>query len=216
MSRLLPATLAVAALLLGAIVWELQDVAGPDPGTPSGRSSAVPVARAAPEAEPGDVLQGWVATALERPLFRTDRRPPKGADEVARGGDEPLRLTGVITGPFGNRAIFRSGESAKPYRGGREGAVERLHGALDRARQGGHRRDRWHCSHVEALVRPGARHAASLTTGLWSSAFSLTDLPQPWKAPTGGRFFRTPIVRRRATKSTLAWHWSGTGASADD
>ncbi len=113
MSRLLPATLAVAALLLGAIVWELQDVAGPDPGTPSGRSAAVPVARAAPEAEPGDVLQGWVATALERPLFRTDRRPPKDAD-VARGGDEPLRLTGVITGPFGNRAIFRSGESAKP------------------------------------------------------------------------------------------------------
>ena len=86
MSRLLPATLAVAALLAGAIVWELQDVAGPD----------------------------WVATALERPLFRQDRRPPKGADEVARGGNEPLRLTGVITGPFGNRAIFRSGDSAKP------------------------------------------------------------------------------------------------------
>ena len=51
---------------------------------------------------------------VERPLFRQDRRPPKGADEVARGGNEPLRLTGVITGPFGNRAIFRSGESAKP------------------------------------------------------------------------------------------------------
>jgi len=114
MSRLLPATLAVAALLLGAIVWELQDAAGPDPGTPSGRSAAVPVARAAPEAEPGDVLQGWVATALERPLFRTDRRPPKGADDVARGGDEPLRLTGVITGPFGNRAIFLSSPAAKP------------------------------------------------------------------------------------------------------
>ena len=80
MSRLLPATLAVAALLLGAIVWELQDVAGPDHGTPAERSSAVPVARAALETEPGDVLQGWVATALERPLFRTDRRPPKGAE----------------------------------------------------------------------------------------------------------------------------------------
>ena len=39
MSRLLPATLAVAALLAGAIVWELQDVAGPDPGLPSQRSS---------------------------------------------------------------------------------------------------------------------------------------------------------------------------------
>ena len=120
MSRLLPATLAVAALLLGAIVWELQDVAGPDPGTPSGRSAAVPVARAAPEAEPGDVLQGWVATALERPLFRTDRRPPKGADDVARGGDEPLRLTGVITGPFGNRAIFRRARR-QTHGGRREG-----------------------------------------------------------------------------------------------
>jgi hypothetical protein len=114
MSRLLPATLAVAALLAGAIVWELQDVAGPDPGLPSQRSSAAPVARAASGADESDVMQGWVATALERPLFRQDRRPPKGADEVARGGNEPLRLTGVITGPFGNRAIFRSGDSAKP------------------------------------------------------------------------------------------------------
>jgi hypothetical protein len=112
MSRLLPAALAVAALLLGTIVWELQDAAGP--GLPSGRSSAAPVARAASGADTSDVLQGWMATALGRPLFRQDRRPPKGADEVARGGNEPLRLTGVITGPFGNRAIFRSGENAKP------------------------------------------------------------------------------------------------------
>ena len=81
----------------------------PTPERRQGAHPPSPVARAAPEAEPGDVLQGWVATALERPLFRTDRRPPKGADEVARGGDEPLRLTGVITGPFGNRAIFRVG-----------------------------------------------------------------------------------------------------------
>jgi hypothetical protein len=114
MSRLLPATLAVAAILTAAIVWELQDVGSPDPGLPTGRSSAVPVARAVSGSDESDVLQGWVATALERPLFRTDRRPPKGADEVARGGNEPLRLTGVITGPFGNRAIFRSGDNAKP------------------------------------------------------------------------------------------------------
>ena len=114
MSRLLPAVLAVAAVLMATIVWELQDGAGPDPGTPSARSSAVPVTRAASEAEPSDVLQGWVATALERPLFRTDRRPPKGADEVARGGNEPLRLTGVITRPFGNSAIFMSAGDTKP------------------------------------------------------------------------------------------------------
>ena len=78
MSRLLPATLAVAALLLGAIVWELQDAAGPDPGLPSGRSSAAPVARAASGADTGDVLQGWVATALERPLFRHRPAPAEG------------------------------------------------------------------------------------------------------------------------------------------
>ena len=84
--------------------------AGRSAGTAGG---AGPGARRA-RADPAAAAQGWVATALERPLFRTDRRPPKGADEVARGGDEPLRLTGVITGPFGNRAIFRSGESAKP------------------------------------------------------------------------------------------------------
>jgi hypothetical protein len=114
MSRLLPATLAVAALMLCAIVWELQDAAGPDPGLQSGRSPAAPVARAVAGADISDVLQGWVATALERPLFRADRRPPKGSDDVARGADEPLRLTGVITGPFGNRAIFRLGENTKP------------------------------------------------------------------------------------------------------
>jgi hypothetical protein len=34
--------------------------------------------------------------------------------EIGRQDIPPLRLTGVITGPFGNRAIFRSGESAKP------------------------------------------------------------------------------------------------------
>ena len=51
MSRLLPADAGRGALLLGAIVWELQDVAGPDPGTAvRARGSAVPVARAAPEA----------------------------------------------------------------------------------------------------------------------------------------------------------------------
>jgi hypothetical protein len=95
MSRLLPATLAVAALLLGAIVWELQDVARPDPATPAGRSSAVPVTRAAPEAEPGDVLQGWVATALERPLFRADRRPPKSNQdgEAAWQNGHRVRIT---------------------------------------------------------------------------------------------------------------------------
>ena len=111
MSRLVPVALAV--VLLGTIVWELQDAAGPDPGMPAGRSSAAPVARAASGADTSDVLQGWVTTALERPLFREDRRPPKGAD-VTLKGDEPLRLSGVLTGPFGNSAIFMSAGDAKP------------------------------------------------------------------------------------------------------
>ena len=77
--------------------------------------------RAAPGLASIDAVQGWVSTALGRPLFREDRRPPKGANEVALKADAPMRLTGVITGPFGNRAIFMSGENTTPVVA-REGA----------------------------------------------------------------------------------------------
>jgi hypothetical protein len=114
MSRLLAGALAVAAISVAAIVWEVQDSAGPELVAPAGRASVANVARTASGSEPDDVPQGWVNTALERPLFREDRRAVRASGEVARSNNEPLRLTGVITGPFGNRAIFLAAGSTKP------------------------------------------------------------------------------------------------------
>jgi hypothetical protein len=114
MSRLFAAALLTAGLLGGVLAWEVQDFSGPEPGPAVRPRAAAPAARAAAAGEPGGIAQEWVATALERPLFREDRRPPKGADAVVARGNEPLRLTGIITGPFGKRAIFLSSDSPKP------------------------------------------------------------------------------------------------------
>ena len=114
MSRLLPASLAAAAVLIATIVWEVTDSPTVNPEAPSGRPSAARAGGASPAAETSELVQAWMETALERPLFREDRRPVKTADEPARGGNETLRLTGIITGPFGSRAIFQSGDSARP------------------------------------------------------------------------------------------------------
>jgi hypothetical protein len=114
MSRLFTAALMVAGLLGGVLAWEVQDFSRPEPEQVLRPRAAPPVARNAGASEPGDIVQEWVATALERPLFREDRRPPKGAAAVAARGNEPLRLTGIVTGPFGKRAIFLSSDSPKP------------------------------------------------------------------------------------------------------
>jgi hypothetical protein len=115
MSRVLVGALAAAVVLGGTIYWEMQDAAQPDiAATTSGRSPLMGTVRAAPGLATIDVVQGWETTALGRPLFREDRRPPKNAKAVVANGGAPPRLTGVITGPFGNRAIFTSGESPNP------------------------------------------------------------------------------------------------------
>ncbi len=114
MSRLLLASAVIGAALIASIAWELQDSPNSDLAPSAGRSSGQQGARAAPPTETGDVVQSWMATALARPLFREDRRPVRTAGDPARNGNEGLRLTGVITGPFGNRAIFQSGDAAKP------------------------------------------------------------------------------------------------------
>jgi hypothetical protein len=122
MSRALAGALVAAVALAGAIYWEVQDSVRPDVATvTSGRSPMIGTVRASPGlASIGDV-QGWVATALRRPLFREDRRPSKTSIDAAVKGEAPTRLTGVITGPFGNRAIFMTGENSQPIVA-REGA----------------------------------------------------------------------------------------------
>jgi hypothetical protein len=115
MSRVLIGAGIVAAAMAGTIYWEILAPAGPDPSAiaPS-RSPLMSNVRTAPGPDVDSVMQGWVTTSLERPLFREDRRPTKTAEDVAAKGDGPTRLAGVITGPFGNRAIFMSGENVKP------------------------------------------------------------------------------------------------------
>jgi hypothetical protein len=114
MSRVMVGVLVAAVALTGTIFWEAQDPATPDLGAAPGRTALTKAVRAAPGPDTNNIMQGWVSTALARPLFREDRRPAKTADGVVLKGDAPTRLTGVITGPFGNRAIFMAAENAKP------------------------------------------------------------------------------------------------------
>jgi hypothetical protein len=115
MSRVLAGALVAAAALAGAIYWETQDAAAPDLGATTGRLPLTSMVRAAPAGDTNDAAQGWISTSAARPLFREDRRPPRTSDDVVMKGDAATRLTGVITGPFGNRAIFMSSaENAKP------------------------------------------------------------------------------------------------------
>jgi hypothetical protein len=115
MSRILAGAMITAAALAGTIYWETQDSAAPDLAAAATRSPLVSTARAAPVADTGDAMQGWVSTALARPLFREDRRPARTADGAVAKGDAATRLAGVITGESGNRAIFMSAaENAKP------------------------------------------------------------------------------------------------------
>ena len=123
MSPVLPIALAAAAILLASIGWELHGFAEPGTVQSPGRQAAPALVLGAPEiGAPGTgapeidaikAAQGWVATAVERPLFRRDRRPLRTATDAVLEADESLRLTGVIIGPFGNRAIFVSGKDAK-------------------------------------------------------------------------------------------------------
>ncbi len=114
MSRILAGALVAAAALGGTILWEVQDPAAPDIAVAAGRTPLISTVRAAAGPDTSDVMQGWASTALARPLFREDRRPVKTSDVAGPRGEGPVRLTGVITGESGNRAIFMSGENAKP------------------------------------------------------------------------------------------------------
>jgi hypothetical protein len=114
MSRILAGALVAAAALAGTIFWEVQDPAAPELAATAGRTPLTSTVRVAAGLDTSDVMQGWASTALARPLFREDRRPVKTADVAGPRGEGPVRLTGVITGESGNRAIFMSGENAKP------------------------------------------------------------------------------------------------------
>jgi hypothetical protein len=114
MSRLLLPSLIVAATLVAIITWETRSAwqsdtdANPQGLNPSGLASTMS------KPSPADPVDAWVTTSLERPLLRESRRPDKTAVQAQRKGDESPRLAAVITGLFGNRAIFMVPGNAKP------------------------------------------------------------------------------------------------------
>ena len=114
MSRIASGALVVCAALVGTIVWETRTTTDLDLGKGVARSPVASMPHTAPGPGTADVVQGWVATALERPLFRENRRPARATSEVAAKSDQPTRLTGVMTGPFGNRALFQLAGNPKP------------------------------------------------------------------------------------------------------
>ena len=113
MKRVLPMALAVAAGLAGVVHLELESAAEPDAGAMPGRPPA-PAAAAFPAPRREDAVQDWAATALGRPLFSADRRPVHAVDAMAAKAAQDMRLTGVIAGPFGRRAILVVAGNAKP------------------------------------------------------------------------------------------------------
>jgi hypothetical protein len=114
MSRILASSLVAAAALAGVIYWEVQGSEAPDLAATAARVSLTGTVHAAAGTDTNAVMQDWGSTALARPLFREDRRPVKTSEEAGPKGEGPVRLAGVITGESGNRAIFMSGENAKP------------------------------------------------------------------------------------------------------
>ncbi len=106
----------LASILASVVVMEMESlrpVAGVDRTMPISHPRKAPPRPAVEDQE--DHTDGWLATALARPLFNHDRKPvlPE-AKPGAITTQEPLpRLTGVIVGPFGRTAIFAGAEGAK-------------------------------------------------------------------------------------------------------
>ena len=112
MSRILPVAVIVAAALVAVIAWEVQAPVGP--GETPVRPAVPGKVRTEPAVDLAAAADGWVATALERPLFKANRRADKITTDMAVKGEGSMRLAGVITGPFGNKAIFMTTGDAKP------------------------------------------------------------------------------------------------------
>jgi len=114
MSRVVVPSLIVAATLMVTICWEARTVLQSGTSDVPGRSTQPILASIAPMPTLADPVEAWVTTSLERPLLRESRRPDKTAGDSRVKGDDILRLAAVMTGPFGNRAIFIVPGNAKP------------------------------------------------------------------------------------------------------
>ena len=94
----------LAAALVGVIAWQLAaSEAEPPPRVVAPR----PAPATAPEPPAHPDAPARAEAALARPLFRPDRRPTlPAAEPPPRAAEDPPRLTALLSGPFGRRAIF--------------------------------------------------------------------------------------------------------------
>jgi hypothetical protein len=114
MSRMLSGSLLVAAVSVATIGWEVRSFVNQDlGGIPE--VAPMPVVPLTASAIDSVVdLNVLLLVALERPLFSENRRPAKTDGDLALRNGSAMRLAGVLTGPFGNRAIFIPVDQGKP------------------------------------------------------------------------------------------------------
>lgn len=104
------AVLAVA--LVAVVVLEDNFVSNSfDPAASRTRAESTAANLVPPDQD--DQREKWLSTALARPLFTPDRRPPAAAVPIAASADIP-RLSGILVTPFGRSAIFAPPNSSKP------------------------------------------------------------------------------------------------------
>lgn len=113
MSRLLVSSVVVAAGFVATICWEAQSARPSGTAFVAGRSAPSAVTLPTQVSAHDDPVDAWVTTSLERPLLRESRRPDKVA-QAQHKGEDVLRLAGVVTGSFGDRAIFMMPGNTKP------------------------------------------------------------------------------------------------------
>lgn len=106
----LGAVLATGGVLVAVIAWEMADRPRADVAA---EQTHIGLARP-PTALPQTAhVNAWVTTTLARPLFSPNRRPSEAAEIGAADTLGLPRLTGILVGPFGRRAIF-AGNGRKP------------------------------------------------------------------------------------------------------
>ena len=96
----------LAAMLAGVMGLELMT----DPGAPAPllERATIPPPPAAPGPQASAAAGDWTRITLARPLFQRDRRPVVAASTTV--ATTLPRLTGLLSGPFGRRAVLIDAE----------------------------------------------------------------------------------------------------------
>jgi len=205
----------LATVLAAAIVVELGDAPAP-----AGNGTGIVPIRQKPKAgpraaaqDPSDRTNAWLTTALARPLFSLDRRPTDADPSTATTLGSLPWLTGVVTGPFRQSAIFAATGGGRPTVVGKtlgEYTVGKIGPGIVTVRSGG-RPSSLTCRRCEGTARHGGRAAAPVAgSGRGSSPTSRTAIGAATWRRSAGAAPRPPQQCARAefpTTRTLLAHF---------